>query len=195
MPVIFLTAIRESPQKHEDKSVPKVVAVDTAKVIKLVPQDSTSASYKNTFLTTSQDKYIKRYTIAESIGEYYLMADFANAASSPYRTGVSAGVAAAGTAQATATAITAYHNSVTAACASPSLFGVKLPNASTTGNLKRSMVVKNGATAGIQVYASASEYLDSSSASTSSATINAGDFKHFYCSSSTKWVTCRGPYF
>lgn len=195
MALIYLTAIRQSPQIAADRAVPKVVSIESSNMIDLEALDNGSTSYQNTTFAERRDRYARRVMAAEALGEVYLMIDFNNAASSPYNTGVKSNYAAAGTTQATATALTAYHNTVTAACASPSIFGVRLPNASTTGNLRRAMVVKNAATADIQVYAAVSEYLDASSASTSSATVKAGTFKHFYCSTTTKWVTCKGPYY
>jgi hypothetical protein len=197
MAQFFLTAIRVSGEGHghEDRPIPKVVSLDTTLIVKTIPQlTSPSDTVQRTIVKTARGggRREKSYVVAENLGEVTLMQDFTNSASSPYNTGTKANVAAAGTAQGTATAVTAYHNTVTAACASPSLFGVRLPNASTALNLGRAMVVKNAATAGITVYPAASEILDSTS--TASVTIAPGFFKHFYCSATNKWVTGRGPY-
>jgi hypothetical protein len=194
MAVFFLTAIRVSSEGNgADRSVPKVVSLDTTNVVKAIPKlTGASDSVQRTVVKTTKGRFPKNYEAAETLGEYYLQTDFNNSASSPYNTGTKANVAAAGTAQGTATAITAYHNSVTSACAAPSLFGVRLPNASTTGNLGRAMVVKNAATTDIIVYPAASEILDSTS--TTSVTVKQGRFAHFYCSATNKWLTARGPY-
>jgi hypothetical protein len=196
MAKFFLTAIRVSGEGNGgDRSVPKAVSIEADDITKTIPLlTAPSNSVQRTVVKVSKGggRREQTYQVAENLGEVIKMTDFQNSASSPYNTGTSANVAAAGTAQGTATAITAYHNSVTAACAGASLFGVRLPNASTSGNLGRAMVVKNGATAGITVYPAASEILDS--ASTTSVTIAPGQFKHFYCSATNKWVTARGPY-
>lgn len=196
MATFFLTALRVSPQKAEDRAVPKVISVDSAQITQRIAIEETQAAIstaQHSIVKVSKDRYVRSIRAAESLGEVYLMEDFGNSASSPYNTGTKANVAAAGTAQGTATALTAYHNSVTSACAAPSLFGVRLPNASTVNGIGRAIVVKNAASTSIIVYPAASEILDS--ASTTSVTIKSGQFKHFYSPASNKFVTCKGPYY
>lgn len=191
---IYITAIRASAEGNGgDRSIPRVVGLEYDDVTVTPLLTGASNHIERTVVKVSGTVgNRKTYQAAEKLSELNLMNDFNGAASEyPHGIGSKADVAAAGTAQGTATAVTAYFNSVTAACAGVSLFGVRLPNASTVGNLGRAMVVRNAATAGITVWPSASEILNS--ASTSSVTIAAGSFKHFYCSVTNKWVSARGP--
>lgn len=191
MALFFVTALRQSPQKHEDSAVPKVVAVDSLTVIKAISLVETNGSL-HMDLKTRKERYVSNLKIAEKLGEYLLQTDFNNAASSPFNNGTKQSLAACGsTAQgASGTPVTAYFNTVTAATAS-SMIMVKLPNASAVGKLNQALVIFNSASTAITVIPAASESLDSGTAGSTS--VSAGSFKHFYCSTSTKWVTCKGP--
>lgn len=192
MAKIFLTALQVSPQKLEDLAVPRVYQVETADIVKQIALTATGGVENSHIkLTKSGGRYTKNLKVAEKLGEVYLMADFNNAASSPYNTGTKANTAPAGSTQAAATALTAYHNSITSAVAASN--AVKLPNASGTGRLNSALVIKNAASIDLLVYPSASEQLNGSS--TSAVTISSGKFAHFYASASNKWVKCAGPYY
>lgn len=196
MAKIYLTAIRVSPQKHEDASIPKVYCIETADIVKQIALTATGG-VENTQLkvSKSEGRYTKNILVAEKLGEVFLMSDFNNAASSPYNTGVktSAIVPGNGATKAAGTTkpLTAYHNSITTADATST--AVALPPASGTGLLKSAKVVKNAASVNILVYSTAGNLLDGSSAN--AATIAPGAFKHFYASASDKWLTCKGPYY
>lgn len=196
MAKIFLTALRVSPQKAEDLAVPIAYSVETADIVKQIALTA-AGGVQNTHLkvTKSGGRYSKNLKVAEKLGEVYLMADFNNAASSPYNTGVktSAIVPGNGATKAAGTTkpLTAYHNSITTGDATST--AVALPPASEAGLLNSAKVVKNAASVSILVYPTATNFLDGSS--TVAATIAAGAFKHFYAPASNKWVTCKGPYY
>lgn len=193
MAKIYLTALRISPQKHEDLAVPVAYSVETADIIKQIALTATGG-VENTHLkiVKSGGRYSKNLKVAEKLGEVYLMADFNNAASSPYNTGTKANRAPAGAATkaagATASA-TAYHTSVTTGDATST--AISLPAASTWTN--QAKVVKNSASVSILVFSTGSDLMNG--ASTNAATIAAGAFKHFYASASNKIVSCKGPYY
>lgn len=189
MSAFFLTALRDSPQKQEDLSVPKVVSLDTTAVVKAIP--IVEDGKERMIVKYAKERYTKTIKAAERLGEYLLQTDFNNAASSPYNTGTKQNVAASGTGAASAQAITSYHVSITAATAGSNT-GVRLPNASAAGRLGTAMVVFNKTAVDAVVYPAASESLDSSTAGTE--TVKAGQFKHFYVSTTAAWVTCKGPY-
>jgi hypothetical protein len=196
MSKIYLTAFKASGQGNGGvRSIPKVVSIESDDIERQIPVLSGASNHiESTALKVSKGggRPFSFYQVAEKLGEVIMWSDFPNAASSPYNTGTNFKAAAAGTAQGTATALTAYHTTVTSACAGASLFGVRLPNASTVGNLGRAFVVKNAATTSIIVYPAASEILDS--ATTTSVTIAVGQSRHFYASATNKFVTARGPY-
>jgi hypothetical protein len=192
MATIFITALRETPQKHEDLAVPRVLAIDTEKIIRV--QALNDGDYERTYLKVGS-RSIKNIKAAEKFGQYLLQTDFENSASSPFNNGTRQNLAACGSGSAqaaSATPVTAYFNSVTAATAT-TMIGVKLPNASATGRLKTAIVIRNAASVDINVVPAASESLDSGTAGVT--TIKTGQFAHFYCSTSAKWVTCKGPYY
>lgn len=192
MPQIFLTALRASPQKAEDRAVPFVASLNSANVIST--PTSLDSGVEHLIIKVRADRYTRTYKVAERMGEYLLQTDFNNAASSQLNNGTKQSLAACGsTAQgASATPVTGYFNSVTAATASTMIM-VKLPNASAAGRLSRPVVILNSASTDILVIPAASESLDSGTAGSTS--VKVGQFKHFYCSTTAKWVTCKGPYY
>lgn len=193
MATFYLTALRQSPQKHEDLPVPRVATLDTTAVVKAITVLDDDGK-ERTVVKYAKERYQSTIYAAEKLGQYFLQTDFNNAASSPYNTGTKQSLAAcgSGTAQAaSATPVTAYFNTVTAATAT-TMVGVKLPNASTSGLLGTALVIRNGASTAITVVPAASEILDSTTAGIKSIPVN--HFMHFYCSATNKWVTCKGPY-
>ena len=194
MAKVYLTAVRESPQKQEDLAVPRVVSVETNDITRMIPLTATGG-IDQTVIKVVKERNRKQYTLAEDFGEVTMMSDFNNALSSPYNTGTKQNIAPGnGATQAAGTtkSLTAYHNSVTTGDATST--AVALPNASGTGVLKSVRVVKNAASVNILVYQSPSEFLDGTSVSNAPATILPGKFKHFYASATNKWVTCKGPF-
>lgn len=192
MAKIFLTALRVSPQKHEDLAIPEVISVETADIVKQYARVAADG-VENTHLKVLRagGRYTKNIKAAEKLGEVFLMSDFNNAASSPYNTGVKQSLAPGnGTNKAAGTtaAATGYFNSVTTGTSSST--AIALASASTwKGQAK---VVKNSASVPILVFTMGSNALDG--ASTNSTTIEPGQFKHFYAAASDKIVTCKGPY-
>jgi hypothetical protein len=189
MAIFYVTALRSSPQKHEDRARPKVIALDTTGVTNIVT-DINSSGYERTIIKYQKNRSYKNVTAAEKLGEYWVQIDFNNAASSPYNTGTKANVAASGAGAASGTAITAYHNSITAATAS-TMTGVRLPSASGT-RTGTAMVVLNKTSVSCIVYPAASESLNSSTAG--AVTVGPNQFTHFYASATNAWVSCKGPY-
>lgn len=191
MAKIYLTALRISPQKGENLTVPKVESIESNDIIKQYPKINGSA--ENTYIKVLKagGRHTKNYLVAESLGEVYLMQDFNNAASSPYNTGVKATLAPGnGTNKAAGTTApaTGYFTSVTTGSASST--AIALAAASTWEG--RAKVIKNAASVAISVFTMGSNLLDG--ASTNSTVIQPGQFKHFYASASDKIVTCKGPY-
>lgn len=190
MAIFYLTALRSSPQKHEDRAVPKVIALDTTGIVNVITDLDNTTGYERTIIKYQKNRAYKNVRAAEKLGEYWKQVDFNNALSSPYNTGTSANVAASGAGAASGTPITAYHNSITAATTS-TMTGVRLPSASgaRTGT---AMVVLNKTSVSCIVYPAASESLNSSTAG--AITIAPGAFRHVYASASNAWVGCKGPY-
>lgn len=194
MAQFFVTALRRSPQKHEDSAVPRVVSMDTTKIVSITVLNESNGA-EHLIIKERTDRYTRTTKAAEKLGQYLLQTDFNNAASSPFNNGVKQTLAACGsTAQgASATPVTAagaYFVTVSAATAS-SMIMVKLPNASTAGRINQAIVISNAASTAITVIPAASESLDSGTAG--STAISVGQFKHFYCSTTAKWTTCKGP--
>lgn len=192
MAKIFLTALRVSPEKHEDRAVPEAYPVETADIVKQVALTA-AGGVENTHIKILKagGRYTKTLKVAEKLGEVFLMADYNNAASSPYNTGTKANIAPAGatTKAAGATApATAYHSSVTTGTATSA--AISLPAASTW--TKQAKVIKNAASVAILVYSTGSDLMNG--ASTNSTSIPAGQFRHFYASASGQIVTAKGPY-
>lgn len=194
MAIIFLTALRESPSLPVDRAVPKVVSIDTANVKSVNIDANSTTAANNLIVKVSNPRYRKTYRVAERLGEYLMLTDFNNSASSPLNNGVKAltiaasGAGAASVAQSLSAG--AYFNSITAATVS-TMTGVRLPNASTTGRRGTVMVVQNAASTSIIVFPAASESLNSSTAG--AVTISPGTFKNFYCSTTAAWQECDGP--
>lgn len=191
---IYVTALRSSPQQHADLAVPRVQSVEYNDIVKIIPYSKLGVD--QSILKITKDRYKRNMKVSEKYGEVILLSDFTNAASSPYNTGTKLNLASGnGATQAAATAkiATAYHNSVTVADATST--AVSLPSASLVGNIGSTRVVKNAASVNILVWPQVGEFLDAASVSTGPAvTIKPNQFKHFYCASTTKWVTCKGPY-
>jgi hypothetical protein len=193
MALFYLTALRVSPQKAEDRAVPKVESVDTADVLSVnIKQESNGAEH--VIVKVAKERYVKTIKAAENFGQYLRQTDWGNAANNPFNTGITANVAASGdgTAASATQLTTGYLNSVTAATAS-TMIGIRLPNASTTGKLNTPLIIRNAASVDIVIKPAAGEQLDAGTGG--AATIKVGQFKHFYCSATNKWVTCKGPYF
>ena len=190
----YLTALRESPQKAEDRPIPIVVPLDVndqIKVIAITDDDDRQRAIVKVYSRRSP----KTLSVLENVGEITMLRDFENAASSPYNTGTKASIDAAGSVQASGATSAAYHVTVTAATASTAK-GIKLPSA--TGN-RFVVAVVNDTAVDVHVYPSAStETLDGATAATGAtaglAIIPAGQSRHFYKPSTAGWVTCEGPH-
>jgi hypothetical protein len=180
-----LTGIRVSPQKHEDRGIPKVVSIALGTEVK-VRSILNDAGKERTVVKVTKGRYQKTIHATESLGEYLLQTDFENSASSPYNTGTKAEVDAAGGAASTATNLTAYHNSVTAATAATA-DGVELPS----GASRETCVILNKTAITVDVWSQPPQTLDGA---TTAVSIPAGQFRHFFASATNAWVTCRGQY-
>lgn len=190
----FLTALRESPQKAEDRAVPRVVSLDVNDKIKVIPITDDDGR-ERAIVKVYRKRSPKTLSVLENLGEITMLRDFENAASSPYNTGKKATIAAAGSVQASGATSDAYHVTVTAATASTAK-GLRLPSA--TGN-RFVVAFVNNTNVTLHVYPFAStETLDGATAATGAtaglATIPPGQSKHFYKPSTAGWVTCKGPH-
>jgi hypothetical protein len=183
----YLTALRASPQKHEDRAIPRVVALDSSNVIKAISVID-DAGRERTVVKVQKERYVKTIHAVETLGEYTLQRDYENAASSPYNTGTKASIAAAGSIQASGATSNAYHVTVTAATVTDEI-GLRLPAAST----RKLVAFVNQTAQTLKVWASATtQTLDGSTAGVT--LIPAGQFKHFYAAGTTGFVTCKGPF-
>lgn len=181
---VILTAKRISPAKA-DLSTPKMVVLETSKIAKVKPfKGGLSVLYG------TGDRPYKKYRVAEKVAQYQTAVD-------PIGTGVvvvdsATAVAAGGTTQATAAALTKYYNVVTAAVPSAST-GVKLPNVATlslhgSDGSRGCVVIINSTSDTLSVFpASATHTMDGSSVT--AATIAGFGRKHFVTSGSTAWVS------
>lgn len=174
---LFLTAKRISPSKNVDLPQPLILMLDTTQTVKTKP-------FKNglSVLYGTSVRPWKKYRVAETPQDY----DNATKLALGLTVGADAfqNVAASGTTQATAQAITAYYNAITVATAASN--GVQLPSASSYFTNGGARVVRNSASVAISVYPAASEYID---AGASNAPVTCGVLQrlHFYASASNTW--------
>lgn len=190
----FLTALRESPQKNEDRAVPRVVSLDVNDEIKVIPITDDEGR-ERAIVKHYKTRVPKTYSVLENLGEITMLRDFENAASSPYNTGTKASIAAAGSVQASGATSDAYHVTITAATASTAK-GIRLPNATGSRNV---VAFVNDTAVDVHVYPAVStQTLNGVTAATGATAgldiIPAGQSRHFYRASTTGWVTCKGPH-
>lgn len=183
---IVLTAKRISPAKA-DLTTPQMLVLEAAKIVKAKP-------FKGgiSILYGSGDRPYKKYRCFESPSQYQVAADPTNAL---FAAQAATAVAAGGTTQATAAALTKYYNVIATTVPAAST-GLTLPNVATlslygSDGSRKPFVVISATSDALSVWpASASHTMDGLSAT--AATIPAFGRKHFVPSSSNGWVSVSG---
>lgn len=176
---VILTAKRISPSLNRDLTAPKLAMLQTEQIVRgKLFKKGTSVLYG-----TSTRPY-KKYRMAETPAEY----DAAQRLVAGLTSHLSQTLSASGIAQASAQAITAYNNIVTAAQGAAS-GGLLLPAAVTKFNNGGAFVVDNrSASSPVSVFPAVGEFMDSGAVNVP-ATAPALARIHFYASASNKWLS------
>lgn len=184
MAQVLLTAKRVSPNANKDLTSPKMAQLQTEQIVKVKPfKKGISLLYG-----TSQRPW-KRYRMAETPNEFDIAQKLANGLTSVG----TLNVAASGTTQATAQALSGIYQHVVTGATGGSNVGVILPAASTKFNAGGAYVVRNDTAVALSVYPAASEYIDSG-ASNAPIVLAAFGRVHLYPSASNKWLSANSVY-